>query len=55
MARPEQSAHYRLHSMIGGRAHVIVYTVRDATIRIISARKAKAKEVAEYEHNARQD
>ena len=46
---------YRLLGMIGGRAYVIVYTVRDATIRIISARKANAKEVVEYEHNARQD
>ena len=46
---------YRLLGMIGGRAYVVVYTVRGSTIRIISARKANVKEVAEYEHSARQD
>ena len=46
---------YRLLGMIGGRAYVVVYTVRGSTIRIISARKANGKEVADYEHNARQD
>ena len=46
---------YLLLGMIGGRAYVIVYTVRGATIRIISARKANTKEIAEYEHNAHQD
>ena len=46
---------YRLLGMIGGRAYVVVYTVRGSTIRIISARKANVKEVADYEHNARQD
>ncbi len=46
---------YRLLGMIDGRAYVIVYTVRGSAIRIISARKANANEVAEHEHNARQD
>ena len=46
---------YRLLGVIDGRAYVIVYTVRDSAIRIISARKANPKEVADYEHNARQD
>ena len=46
---------YRLLGMIDGRAYVVVYTVRGSTIRIISARKANVKEVADYEHNACQD
>ena len=46
---------YRLLGMIAGRAYVVVYTVRGSTIRIISARKANVKEVADYEHNAHQD
>ncbi len=41
--------------MIDGRAYVVVYTVRGSAIRIISARKANPKEVADYEHNAHQD
>ncbi len=41
--------------MIDGRAYVVVYTMRGSAIRIISARKANGKEVADYEHNARQD
>ncbi len=46
---------YRLFGTIEGRAYVVVYTVRGSAIRIISARKANAKEVADYEHNTRQD
>ena len=46
---------YRLLGMIDGRVYVIVYTVRDSTVRIISDRKANLKEAADYEHNARQD
>ncbi len=46
---------YRLLGMIDGRAYIVVYTVRGSAIRIISARKANPKEVADYEHNARQD
>ena len=46
---------YQLIGMIDGRAYVVVYTIRGSSIRIISARKANAKEVANYEHNARQD
>ena len=41
--------------MIDGRAYVVVYTVRGSAVRIISARKANLKEVADYEHNAHQD
>jgi uncharacterized DUF497 family protein len=40
---------------IDGRVFVVIYAMRGATIRIISARKANPKEVADYEHNARQD
>ncbi len=31
------------------------YTVRGSAVRIISARKVSRREVADYEHNARQD
>ena len=46
---------YRLIGTVNGRACVVVYTLRGSAVRIISARKANAKEVADYEHNARQD
>ena len=46
---------YRLLGTVDGRAYLLVYTVRGSAIRIISARKANPKEVADYEHNARQD
>ena len=41
--------------MIDGRAYVVVYTMRGSAIRIVSARKANGKEVANHEHDARQD
>ena len=47
--------HYRLLGTVDGRVHVVVYMVRGSTVHIISARKANGKEVADYEHNARQD
>ena len=37
------------------RLFVIVYTVRESTIRIISARKANQREVKEYEINTSKD
>ncbi len=43
---------YRLLGMIDGRAYVVIYTVRTSVIRIISARKANRREIANYEHNA---
>ena len=46
---------YRLIGTVEGRAYVVVYTLRGSIIRIISARKANGKEVADYEHNAHQD
>ena len=45
---------YRLLGTVEGRVYVVVYTMRGPTVRIISARKANPKEVAEYEHNAHQ-
>lgn len=45
---------YRLLGTVDGRAYVVVYTLRGPAVRIISARKANPKEVAEYEHNAHQ-
>ena len=46
---------YRLLGTIDGRTYVVVYTIRGPAIRIISARKANPKEIADYEHNSRQD
>ena len=46
---------YRLLGAVDGRVYVVVYTMRDSAIRIISARKANRKEVAEYEYNAREN
>ena len=43
---------YRLLGMIDGRAYVAIYTVRVSVIRIISARKANRREIANYEYNA---
>lgn len=42
----------RLLGMIDGRAHVVIYTVRASVIRIISARDANKREIANYEHNS---
>ena len=46
---------FRLIGVIDGRVFVVVYTMRGSAVRIISARKASRKEVAEYEHDAHQD
>ena len=46
---------YRLLGGIEERVFVLIYTMRDSVIRLISARKANKKEVQEYEQNARQD
>ena len=37
--------------MIHGRVHVVVYTLRGTTIRIISARKANRDEQARYDEH----
>ena len=39
---------------INDLVYVLVYTMRGTVIRIISARKANAREVKHYEHHARQ-
>lgn len=46
---------YQLMGKIDGRVFVVVYTVRHDTIRIISARKANQREVANYEDCTRED
>ena len=42
---------YRLLGAIDGRVFVVIYTMRNSTVRIISARKANRREVREYEQN----
>ena len=46
---------YRLLGTIEGRVFVVIYTMRGSVVRIISARKANARETREYERNTRQD
>ncbi len=46
---------YRLLGTIEGRIFVVVFTVRNSAIRVISARKANKREVWEYEKNTSQD
>ena len=54
MRRDHGEDRYRLIGVIDGRVYV-VYTVRGSAVRVISARKANPKEVADHEHNAHQD
>ncbi|MBU4612115.1 BrnT family toxin [Achromobacter sp. GG226] len=35
--------------MIDGRLHMVVFTAREVSLRVISLRKANAREVARYE------
>ena len=46
---------YRLLGDIEGRVFVVVFTVRNSVLRIISSRKADKREVREYVENARQN
>ncbi len=46
---------YRLLGKIEGRVFVVIFTVRNSTIRLISARKANKREVEAYDKDARQD
>lgn len=46
---------YRLLGAVEGRVFAVIYTMRDTTIRIISARKANRREVREYEQNTVDD
>jgi hypothetical protein len=44
---------FRAVGMIDGRLVAVIYTVREARVRIISARKATRKEQTDYvEHNS---
>lgn len=40
---------YQWMGLIDGRVYLVVYTTRYSSIRIISARKANQREVAQYE------
>lgn len=46
---------FQLKGRIDGRVFVVVYTVRAQRIRIISARKANAREVQHHERHAQDD
>ncbi len=46
---------YRLTGNIKGRLYVVVYTLRDGVIRIISAHKANQREIKRYEDSAHED
>jgi len=46
---------YQLKGKIEHRLFVVVYTPRDETIRIISARKANQREVKHYENSTHDD
>ena len=46
---------YRLMGRIDGRVFVVIYTPRAEAIRIISARKANAREIKRYEAGHPQD
>ena len=46
---------YQLTGRIESRVYVIVYTLRNDSMRIISARKANQREVKQYENRAHDD
>lgn len=46
---------YKLIGSIEGRLYVVIYTVRERAIRIISARKANRREVKHYENRPYDD
>jgi uncharacterized DUF497 family protein len=48
-------ARYQVIGKIDGRLFVLVYTPRKAALRIISARKANAREVRQYENRSLED
>ena len=43
---------YRLYRRIDGRLFIVVYTMRGRTVRIISARKANARERRRYDEGS---
>jgi hypothetical protein len=46
---------YQLLGAIEDRIFFVVYTIRSAAIRIISARKASQREVRDYENSSREN
>ncbi len=46
---------YQLLGCVGQRVFLVVFTHRDATVRIISARKANRREVEFYENSSREN
>ena len=46
---------YQLIGEIEGRLFVVIYTLRNTAIRIISARKANAREARQYERRSQED
>lgn len=46
---------YQLYGHIEGRLYVVVWTLRNDVIRIISARKANQREVKHHENGTHQD
>ena len=45
---------FQLMGTVEDRLFVVIYTVRKSAVRIISARKANSREVAQYENSARE-
>ena len=43
-----------LMGQVEGRVFVLIYTIRQSAIRIISARKANLREIHQYENSSRQ-
>lgn len=51
-SRPEDGEHRsRVIGLIEGRLFIAVYTLRNETIRIISARRANKREAKVYDHH----
>lgn len=47
--RKYSESRFQALGKIDGRLHMVVFTVRDESLRIISLRKANSREVARYE------
>ena len=55
MRRDYGEDRYNLVGTIEGRAFAVAFTMRGSVIRIISARKASRKEVAQHGHDTHHD
>lgn len=51
-ARSEIEPRYQTLGMVMGRVHVAIWTKRDDMIRLISVRKANARETRKYRQNS---